>query len=184
MKYEEQLINSIENPDLFIGFENRDSMSILDGIADDSYHKKTTEGYIASAIISHQLTEKILLLLVKYSDALVKARVYPEKIDSSYKNLDAFGKLIERHTTTVVFSRKSRIIKNAVAINEARIQLVHKITEFKDEDDLAELSKKIRDDFENLFNDWLESMAWFYKQFKLLRKRDELKRLFEKYGER
>ena len=184
MKYEEQLINSVENPDLFIGFDNRDSMSILDGIADNSYHKKTTEGYITAAIISHQLTEKILLLLVKYSDALLKAKIYPEKIDSSYEKLDTFGKLIKRHTTTVVFSRKSRIIKNAVSINNARIQLVHKMTELKHEDDLAVLSKRVRDDFEVLFSDWLECMSWFYKQFNLLKNRNELKKLFDKYGKR
>jgi hypothetical protein len=182
MKYEEKLVKSVKNPDVYIGFDDRDSLSYLDGIADDSYHKKTTEGYITAAIISHQLTEQILLLLVKYSDLLIKARIYPARLDTAYQHLDTFGKLIERHATTVVFQNKSIILRNARAINKSRIQIVHKLKELKHEANINPLAKKIRDDFESLFHDWPKAMAWFYKQLDSLKTQKIWQDLLTKYS--
>lgn len=182
MNYEEKLVRSVKNPDGYLGFDDPSSLSYLDGIADDSYHKGTTEGYFTAAIIYHQLTEKILFMLVTYSDLFVQAKIYPEKFDTSHQDLDSFGKLMKRHATTVVFSKKSKILKNAVEINKFRIQLVHKMHELRHEDNIDSLSKKIRDNFESIFSDWKDAMKWFYRQLDLLRSQAMWQELFEKYS--
>ena len=105
MNYEERLVKSVKNPDGYLWFEDSSTFSYLDGIADDSYRKGTTEGYFTAAIIYHQLTEKILLMLITYSDLIIQASIYPEKLDISYDDLDSFGKLFNRLKTTIVFAK-------------------------------------------------------------------------------
>ena len=102
MNYEEKLVKSVNNPHGYLWFDDSGTLSGLDGIAQDAYDKQNLEGYFTAAIISHQLTEKILLLMVRYSDLLIQASIYPVKMDTESKNLDSWGKLIRRHKTTVV----------------------------------------------------------------------------------
>ena len=182
MKYGEILVRAVKNPDGYLGFDEPSTLSYQDGIADDSYSKGTTEGYLAAAIIYHQLTEKILLMLITYSDLYVQAKIYPEKIDTFYQDLDSFGQLMKRHKTTVGFSKKSKILKNANELNKYRVQLVHKMDELKHEDNIDIISKKIRDNFEAIFRDWKDAMKWFYKQLDLLKSQTKWKKLFEKYS--
>lgn len=182
MKYEEKLVRSVKNPDGYLWWEDTSTFSYLDGIANDSYLKGTTQGFLTAAIIYHQLTEKILLLLIQYSDLFLKARAYPAKLDTSYNDLDSFGKLIKRHATTVVFSKKSRIIKNAVHLNDLRVQLVHKIHELEIEENIDSVAIQIHDNFERIFQDWKEAMKWFYAQLDLLKSQPTWQRLFEKYS--
>lgn len=182
MKYEEKLVKAVKNPDGYLGFDDPSTLSYLDGIADDSYHKGTTEGYLVAAVIYHQLTEKILLMLVAYSDLIIQANIYPEKMDTYYQDLDSFGKLMKRHKTTVDFSKKSKILNNADQLNKYRVQLVHKMVELKHEDNIDMVSKNIRDNFEAIFRDWKDAMKWFYRQLDLLRSQEKWNQLFEKYS--
>jgi len=182
MNYEEKLVRSVRNPDGYLWFEDSSTLSYLNGIADDSYHKGTTEGYFTAAIIYHQLTEKILSILIAYSDLIIQAKIYPDKLDTSYVDLDSFGKLLKRHATTVVFSKKSRILKNAVEINDCRVHLVHKIRELRHEENIDLLSKRIRENFEAIFSDWKDAMKWFYRQLDLLRSQAKWQKLFERYS--
>ena len=183
MKYEEKLVRTVKNPDGYLGLPVNDPsiLSYLDGIADNSYHQGTTEGYLAAAIIYHQLTEKILLMLINYSDLYIQAKIYPEKIDTFYQDLDSFGKLLKRHKTTVVFSKKSKILKNADDLNRNRVQLVHKMYELGHEGNIDMVSKKIRENFESIFKDWKDAMKWFYKQLDSLRSQTKWQKLFKKY---
>jgi len=182
MDYEEKLVRSVKNPDGYLWWNDSSPLSYLHGIADDSYLKGTTEGFFTAAIIYHQLTEKILFLLIKYSDLFVQAKIYPKKTDTSYKDLDSFGKLVKRHATTVVFSKKSRIIKNAVELNVLRVQLVHTMPELITEDNINSVSRQIHDNFESIFQDWKDAMKWFYDQLDLLKSQAKWQKLFEKYS--
>lgn len=180
--YEEKLARMIKNPDGYLWFDDSASLSALDGMANDAYDKGTIEGYFTSAIISHQLVERLLLLLAKYSDLLIQASIYPAELDSEFKNLNTLGKLIIRHKSTVVFSKKAEIIQNARTINDLRNRLVHDIDQHGNEDVIQDSSKQIRDDFEIIFRDWDEAMKWFYFQLNELKARSALKELLSKYS--
>jgi len=182
MKYEEKLVKAVKNPYGYLGFDDPSTLSYLDGIANDFCHKDTTEGYLAAAVIYHQLTEKILLMLIKYSDLYIQAKIYPEKIDTSYQDLDSFGELMRRHKTTVLFSKKSRMLTNADELNKYRVHLVHKIHALNHEDNIDMVSMKIRDNFEAIFQDWKDPMKWFYRQLDLLSSQEKWQRLFERYS--
>lgn len=182
MNYEEQLVRSVKNPDGYLWFDNASTLSYLHGIADDSFERGTTEGYFTAAIICHQLTEKILFLLVTYSDLLIKAKMYPEELDTNYKGLDSCGKLMNRHEATLVFSYKARLLKNARTINKARNQMVHSIDELGHEENIDSLSKEIVACFESFFLDWKDAMKWFYTKMDSLRSQASWQELFEKYS--
>lgn len=186
MKYEEKLIRTLKNPDGYLGLPVDDPgiLRYLDGRASDYYDQGTTEGYLAAAVIYHQLTEKILLMLVQYSDLYIQATIYPEKIDLFYNDLDSFGKLIGRHKSTIVFFQKSQIIKNSYNLNKNRVQLVHKIYELGHEGKIDLASKAIRQDFESIFRDWKDALKWFYSQFSLLLSQEKLQDLLIKYSMR
>jgi hypothetical protein len=117
-------------------------------------------------------------MLINYSDLYIQAKIYPEKIDTFYQDLDSFGKLLKRHKTTVVFSKKSKIIKNADDLNRNRVQLVHKMYELGHEGNIDMVSKKIRENFEIIFKDWKDAMKWFYRQLDSLRSQTKWQKLF------
>ena len=182
MKYEEDLARCLKNPDAYMWFKNRSDLSYLEGIAEDSYDKGTTEGYLGALLIYHQLAEKIILLLVQYSDLYLKAVIYPDKVDTSYKHLDTFSKIINKHNSTIVFEKKSTIIKNARELNDIRNKLMHHIVETPTEDKINELAVKGRDNFYKIFNNWKVAMRWFYNRFDRIRAEERIQKLFTKYS--
>ena len=123
-------------------------------------------------------------MLVQYSDLYIQANIYPEKIDLFYEDLDSFSKLISRHKSTVVFSQKSKIIKNSYDLNKNRVQLVHKLYELGHEGKIDLASKAIRQYFESIFKDWKDALKWFYDQFNLLLSQEKFQGLLKKYSMR
>lgn len=182
MKYEEELARKLINPDGYLWFEDSSSFSYLEGIAIDAYAKKTTEGFFTAAIIYHQLTEHILTLLIRYSDLIIQANVFPVKMDLHLRYDDSFGKLLIRHKNTVDFKNKSKILKRADEINNNRIKLVHEIHKLVNEDNINPLATSIRDNFNNLFSEWKEAMYWCYNEIKKLKKQTKWEKIVEKYS--
>lgn len=102
--------------------------------------------------------------------------------DSLERIFSANGFTSFGHKTTVIFSRKREMIRRAKAINDARIKLVHYLEKESDEDNIRNLSKLIRDDFEVFFRDWQKAMKWFYSEEGLLKAQSRWKELFTKYS--
>lgn len=181
MDYEEKLLRSIYNPEAYVGFEDSNSLSQIHGIAEDSYFSKTLEGYYAAAIIYHQLTQEILLFLIKYSDLLIQSKLYPEKINTYYSELNSFSSVINRFKICLVFQNKDKILKHSLELNDRRVKLVHNISNFRGRDEIERSAIEIHNLFEIIFKDWRQASGWFYDKFNMIKSDKKWALRFKKY---
>jgi hypothetical protein len=65
MNYKIELISTIRDSDTWPSFERPDFLDELDEIANQAFSKNTIEGYLASLLIYHQLSEEMIRLLLK-----------------------------------------------------------------------------------------------------------------------
>ncbi|MDP3049102.1 MAG: hypothetical protein Q8N12_06705 [Thermodesulfovibrionales bacterium] len=182
MKYEEELAKHLKNPDGYLWFSESWPHSYLNGIAEDAFNKNSPEGYLTSLIIYHQLTEEILRLLLLYSNLVMKAALYPVKIDLPAVNESSLGELLQIHRATVVFDKKSKIIEQADKLNRLRNELSHGIIKYPSGTAIIEKAENSKEIFENIFENWGMSMKWFYQTFDKLKQRPEISKLLNKYS--
>jgi hypothetical protein len=180
MDYYETLSKQLINPDGYLHFPDASIHSYLDGIADDSFNKDEADGYIAALIIWHQLAEEILRLLYRHSQLLIKAGLYPTKLDEKTIEHVNMGGLIQIHSSCVAYDRKSIIMSNAKKLNDLRNDLLHDVMNYPSEKDIMAKAKAAKVYFNNLFSEWPTAMKWFYKQYDRMKNKEEIKRLISK----
>ena len=181
MKYEEELAKHLRNPDGYLWFSDSWPHSYLNGIAEDAFDKNSPEGYLTSLIIYHQLTEEILKVLLCYSNLVMKAALYPVKIELPAGDDASLGGLLQIHKTTVVFDKKSKIIEQADKLNRLRNELSHRIIRHSSETAIVMKAKNSKEIFENIFKNWRMSMKWLYHTIDELKQRPEISKLLNKY---
>ena len=184
MKYEESLAKHLMNPDGYLYFRDSSIHSYLDGIARDAFARDQADGHMAALIIWHQLAEEILRLLYSYSQLLIKAALYPTKLDEKGVGNESMGSLIQMHKQCVAYDRKSLIISHAGKINDLRNELFHGIIEHPTEDAIKEQAKSAKEYFDNLFKEWHEAMRWFYRRIDDIKKQPEISKLLQKYKQK
>lgn len=65
MAYKDDILIKLEDSNKWPGFERPEFLDELNELADSSFEKKTIEGYLASVLIYHQLTEELIRILYK-----------------------------------------------------------------------------------------------------------------------
>jgi len=184
MKYDEMIARHLINPDAHLYFPDSSIHSYLDGIAYDAFNKDQADGYMAALNIWHQLAEEILRLLYIYSQLLIKAALYPTKLDEKKIQNESMGALIQINKQCVAYDRKSLILRYAEKISVLRNELVHEIIMHPNEADIVEKAKPAKDSYENMFKEWQKAMRWFYREFDRVKKRAEISKLLQKYKQR
>jgi hypothetical protein len=183
MKYEERLIKELKNPDAYLWHEESWIQSELDGMAKDMLQSnKGIESKIASLFIYHQITEEILALLFRFCDLIVRASLYPIKLNEPKpKRYRDFAKNLEMLKSSIEFKDKLQLISAAKELNQKRNRIGHRlVTEFK-EFDIEEELKEVNDLFEKIFEHRTEGLKWFYSQINRLKEREDIKKLLDKY---
>ncbi|MBT2653909.1 hypothetical protein J7E81_01440 [Bacillus sp. ISL-18] len=126
-KYTDELFEKILNHQSWPNFP--EIVSELQTIAITSFKKDTTEGYVASILIFHQIIEEALKTLIKLSELLVKAHIWPSEIEYQFnEERKMFGQVLGEFERSIDFKEKKELINVAREMNGIRIGIVHKLT--------------------------------------------------------
>src|ERR1035437_5433693 len=128
MRYSNNLRDRIQDSEKWPSFERTDFLSVLNEIADEAMLKDTTEGYLASVLIYHQLSEEIIKLLIECSNFLIQVAIFPAEISFKKNEKRMYGQLITELEDSVEFPHKQKLIFECKKLNEIRIKMVHKLT--------------------------------------------------------
>ena len=170
MNYAKNLITTVRDSDKWPSFERPGFLNELDEIATEALSKNSTEGYLASLLIFHQLCEETIRLLLKDAQFFIQLSVFPAEIIFPEKKKLMFGQLIEELKSTISFEGKDKFLKSCMELNNHRIDIVHRLTKRSSLADLkAQLLKvkKLYDEIYELFDDIHD---WFRLCFKDLKK--------------
>ncbi|HVG29079.1 MAG TPA: hypothetical protein VM864_05105 [Pyrinomonadaceae bacterium] len=81
MSYENELIATVRDSSKWPSFEKPLFLDELADVADNAVDKGSIEGYLASLLIYHQLTEEMVRLLLKDAQFFVQLSVLPAEIN-------------------------------------------------------------------------------------------------------
>ena len=128
MGYEDELITTIRDSSKWPSFERPLFLDELADVADDAFAKNSIEGYLASLLIYHQLSEEMVRLLLKDAQFFIRLSVFPAEIHFPEKKRLMFGQLIDELKGTISFRGKDEFISKCMELNNHRIDIVHKLT--------------------------------------------------------
>jgi hypothetical protein len=177
MSYEEKLFNALINPDGYLWWEDSYPISSLSALAEEALGNNTIEGKITALFIYHQLNQEILNLLLRYCDLIVRSSIYPIKVseESKRENLD-FGLALKKLQITIEFKNKSKIISESQQLNRLRNEFAHGLVKNHYNQELNDELTSVQHRFETIFDNWQESMKWFYDEFDRIKSRTEIQK--------
>ena len=182
MKYEEKLVQEINNPDGYLWWQDSTPLSSLDGVAEDFLVKNNIESRIAALFIYQQLSEEILKLIARYCDLIIRASLYPIKLTTTL-NLDnkKFSEARGYIQNSIEFLNKSKLLSEIEKLNDLRNTYGHDlINNYSKVFSNTELSN-LDDLYKSILSLFHSSTQWFYKEIKRLRQKQEIKDLIDKY---
>lgn len=169
MNYENNLINTVRDSDKWPDFERPDFLDELNEVANEALSKDSVEGYLASLLILHQLSEELIRLLLKDARFFIQLSVFPAKIDFPEKKKLMFGQLIDELKSTISFEEKDKFIEKSKELNKHRNEIVHRLTK---QTSLADLKtqvlkvKELYDEIYELFDHIHDEFRVCFKDFK------------------
>lgn len=128
MAYVDRILSKLENSDNWPGFHRPDFLEELNELADNAYDSKTVEGYLASVLIYHQLTEELIKILIECSTFNIQLCVFPQEYQNRKLKNKMFGELIKELNQGVLDNETHQLLGKAYKINDLRINVVHKLT--------------------------------------------------------
>lgn len=128
MTYYEDILVKLEDPDNWPGFNRPDFVNELIELADNSFEKKTVEGYLASVMIYHQITEEFIRVIIESSTFYIQLSVFPQEFRNRELGEKMFGLIIQELKQSVVDHDTYLLIEKSEMLNKLRIQVVHKLT--------------------------------------------------------
>ena len=163
MTYYDEIIIKLEDPDKWPGFERPDFLDELIELADNSFKMKTTEGYLASVLIYHQLTEEFIKVLIESSTFYIQLSVFPQEFNNRKLDKKMFGYLIQELKQSVLDDDTYQLIEKATKLNDLRIQVVHNLTKT----DTVSKIKKQCVKVQSLFNEIFELFEIIYDRYRV-----------------
>lgn len=154
-KYERELRARLKDSAQWPALSSSAFLDRLDSIASRAMAKATTEGYLATILIYHQLVEEMLRLLIRDAQFLIQLAVFPSQIAFREKRTQMFGQLQQELRDSVDFKGKDRFLDKTDQINSIRIGIVHKLTQRGSLDGLtreARRAKRLYDDAFAIFD--------------------------------
>lgn len=163
MAYKDDILIKLEDPNKWPGFERPEFLDELNELADSSFEKKTIEGYLASVLIYHQLTEELIRILIESSTFYIQLRVFPQEFQDRKLKKKMFGQLIQELNQSILDEKIHIFVEKAINLNSLRIEIVHRLT-------TSETIKKVKKQCEKvqiIFNEILELFDEIYDNYRV-----------------
>ena len=169
MAYKDDILIKLEDSNKWPGFERPEFLDELNELADSSFEKKTIEGYLASVLIYHQLTEELIRILIESSTFYIQLRVFPQEFqDRKFKN-KMFGQLIQELNQSILDEKIHIFVEKAINLNSLRIEIVHRLTTSETIKKVKKQCEKVQIIFNEiweLFDEIYDNYRVTYKDFK------------------
>jgi CRISPR/Cas system-associated protein endoribonuclease Cas2 len=169
MNYTKDILDKLRDSDNWPDMERPDFLQELNDIADNSFDKKTIEGYLAALLIYHQLCEEFTKLLIKYSTFYMQLSVFPQELKEKDLNGKMFGELIKILEHLPLDDNTKLYITKCKELNDLRIKMVHKLTLKTSITDISKQCKKVKLIFNQLFelfNEIYDNYRLTFKDYK------------------
>jgi len=140
----------VKSASWFDSFDNQEWLSNLYSIADDAHHQGRPGGDVACIIITHQLLEEILRLLLERSEFLMQVRLFPIEYKNDVPTNKPFGVILSIVEQTIDFQHIREILSLARRMNRIRNKVAHQLTELHDQDTFREYAEQTRNNFEKI----------------------------------
>ncbi|MGH7703422.1 MAG: hypothetical protein ACREMO_10035, partial [Gemmatimonadales bacterium] len=75
-----------------------------------------------------------------------------------------FGQILRQLDNTISFDGKLEVVEGAKALNDVRIQVVHKLTKLPGAASLASYADQAKAAYDRLFGGYLQGIQWFHLQ--------------------
>ncbi len=144
MAYKHELIARIKDFNKWPAFDRPDFLQELNTVGDDAFSKGTVEGYLASILIYHQITEEMIKLLLECCDFLIQVAIFPAEIQFKRNGRRMFGQILDNLEKSVSFEKKEEYISKCKELNEIRIRMVHRLTRKSSLQDIKNQSSQIK----------------------------------------
>lgn len=158
MNYQKEILNKLKDSEKWPGFDRPDFLNQLNEIADNSFKKENVEGYLASLLIYHQLTEELIKILIDCSTFYIQLSVFPQEFQKKELKRKMFGQLIQELKHSVMDDKTKKLIQKSQELNNLRIRMVHKLTLKSSIFNIKRQCKRVQ----NLFNSILELFDEIY----------------------
>ena len=169
MAYKDDILIKLENPNKWPGFERPEFLDELNELADSSFEKKTIEGYLASVLIYHQLTEELIRILIESSTFYIQLRVFPQEFQDRKLKKKMFGQLIQELNQSILDEKIHIFVEKAINLNSLRIEIVHRLTTSETIKKVKKQCEKVQIIFNEiwkLFDEIYDNYRVTYKDFK------------------
>lgn len=169
MAYKDDILIKLENPNKWPGFERPEFLDELNELADSSFEKKTIEGYLASVLIYHQLTEELIRILIESSTFYIQLRVFPQEFQDRKLKNKMFGQLIQELNQSILDEKIHIFVEKAINLNSLRIEIVHRLTTSETIKKVKKQCEKVQIIFNEiwkLFDEIYDNYRVTYKDFK------------------
>lgn len=163
MAYEGDILIKLENSNNWPGFESPLFLDELNELADKAFEKKTIEGYLASVLIYHQLTEELIRILIESSTFYIQLCVFPQEFQDRKLKNKMFGQLIQELNQSILDKEIHLFVEKANNLNSLRIEIVHKLT-------TSETIQKVKKQCEKvqlIFNEIWELFYVIYDRYRV-----------------
>lgn len=159
--YDKELLEIITNKRKWPYFDNLDLILKLMRIANDQFDTKTVGGSLSSILIFQQIIEQYLINLIKMSNLLIQAKIWPNRINLVTNEKQMFGKILEEHKRIIDYTNKNELLKKCNEFNSIRIQFVHHLLKFKTDKEIIEYTGPIKDKFFEICDLFFTSREFF-----------------------
>jgi hypothetical protein len=149
--YTKSILDKLRESDNWPCFERSNFLQKLNDIADNSFSKKTFEGYLASLLIYHQLCEEFTKLIIKSSIFYIQLSVFPQELKGKDLNRKMFGELIRELEHLPLDENTKKYIQKCKELNGLRIKIVHKLTLETSLSDIKRQCKKVQIIFNQIY---------------------------------
>jgi len=169
-----QLVEKITTNDLWPGFKDADRLEELDKLADEAFMRGTFDGYLASVLITHQICDELIRLLISNARFTIQLMVVPNgfgikfgsKEDDSDLEKLMTGQLIAALDKSLEFEEKDEFLSLCKEMAEIRNKLAHQLARKVNLDDIRGTTEKYRTKFaraKKLFFQADDVFRLFYK---------------------
>lgn len=127
-QYAESLVARLKDTSRWPGFGTIEHLEQLQVLAGEAKGRGTTDGYLATMLIIHQLAEEMIKVLIDDALFYTQLKLYPLPYEPTRIKKGMFGLYLSDLKSTVWFQNKKYIVEDAECINTIRISIVHGLT--------------------------------------------------------
>lgn len=127
-QHAESVVACLKEPSRWPGFGTVEHLEQLQKLAGEAKERGTTDGYLATMLIIHQLTEEMIKVLIDDALFYTQLKLYPLPFEPTKTKKGMFGQYLSELKSTVWFQNKKYIVEDAEGLNKIRISVVHGLT--------------------------------------------------------